>query len=168
VINAIGLKRESALSLGLLVCIGILAPLLFKQQLVVGTIVNATIIGASLGYGLVGGLLVGVLPSTVALLSGLLPAPLMPMVPFILMANSLLAFTVASLGRRNYLAATALGATIKSGLLWAASAFVLTGLLHRTVAPPVAAMMAWPQLLTATLGGIAAFATARVLRSENR
>jgi hypothetical protein len=167
-ISAIGLKKESVLPLGLLVCLGILAPVLFRQQLIVGTIVNASIIGASLGYGLAGGLLVGLLPSTVSLLAGLLPAPLMPMIPFIITGNAILALAVSSLGSRNYWAGMALGAAMKFGLLYTASAFVLTSILHRTMPTSIASMMAWPQLLTALLGGIAAFAVARQFRPREQ
>ncbi len=160
-INALTLKRESVLPLGLLVCLAVLAPVLFRQQLVVGTIVNASIIIASLGFGLAGGLLVGVLPSTISLLGGLLPAPLMPMIPFIITGNAMMALAVSSLGRRNYWAGMVVGATVKFALLYAASAFILTAVLHRAIPTSITAMMAWPQLLTAVLGGAVAFAVER-------
>jgi hypothetical protein len=167
-IKAIPLKRESILSLGLLVCLGILAPLLFKQQLVTGTIVNATIIGASLSFGLAGGLLAGVLPSSIALLCGVLPAPLVPMIPFIIAGNAVLALVVASHRTRNYWASTAAGAVLKFALLYASSAVVITRLLHQSIPPSIVHMMAWPQLVTAVMGAMVAFAVSRLLRTPER
>jgi hypothetical protein len=48
-LNALAIKKESLLTLVLLIGMAVLAPLLFKQQLITGTIVNAAlIVGVSL------------------------------------------------------------------------------------------------------------------------
>lgn len=48
-LSTLAIKKESLLMLGLLIALAVVAPLLFKQQLITGTIVNAAlIVGVSL------------------------------------------------------------------------------------------------------------------------
>ena len=62
----------------------------FHSQLVTGSIVNAILILSVFTVGARGALLIGILPSTIALGSGLLPIILAPMIPFIIISNTIL------------------------------------------------------------------------------
>lgn len=64
------------------------APLLgFHSQWVTGPIVNAALILSVFLLDIRGAMLIGLLPSTIALSTGLLPATLASMVPFIIISN---------------------------------------------------------------------------------
>ena len=87
--KALVIKKEAVLTLVLLIGIAMAAPVLFKQQYITGPIVNATLI---IGVVLLGGrdaLLVGLLPSTIALGAGIISPVLAPMIPFIIVGNAI-------------------------------------------------------------------------------
>jgi len=75
---------QKAALLGVLLIAATFAPLI-NIQWITGPIVNATILIAAATTGGVGAMLVGMVPSTIALAVGLLPSPLAPMVPFIIL-----------------------------------------------------------------------------------
>jgi hypothetical protein len=156
---------ESIIAVLLLVGIAVGAPLLVKQQLIAGTIVNAAIVTAVWSFGITEGILVGVLPSTIALAAGLLPAALTPMVPFIIMGNALLAAVAGLPGKRRYWMGAVAGALVKFAFLFG-SIYVVRSLLHLTVPAPVASMMSWPQLATALMGGTVAYVAVRLLKGR--
>ena len=67
------------------------APLIgIHSQWLTGPIVNMALILAVFIIGIRGALLIGILPSTIALGTGLLPTVLAPMIPFIIISNFLL------------------------------------------------------------------------------
>ncbi|MBN1188206.1 MAG: iron hydrogenase [Dehalococcoidales bacterium] len=163
-LNVLSLRKEALLTLALLIGIAIAAPLLIKQQLITGAIVNATlIIGVSL-LGARDGLLIGLLPSSIALATGLLSPALAPMIPFIIVGNALLVLTFNYLSKMNFWAGMIAGGVIKFAFLYGTSTIVIGLLVNKQVAPAVAQMMAWPQLVTALAGGVLAFAVLRLLK----
>ncbi|MFH1326291.1 MAG: iron hydrogenase [Candidatus Falkowbacteria bacterium] len=155
------------------------APLLgFHSQWVTGPIVNAALILSVYLIGIRGALLIGILPSTIALSTGLLPAVLAPMVPFIIISNSILVLVMDYIvGTRhrlvqdqnvavprsyNYFIGLFTGAGLKYLFLFFTSSIVINLLLNSAVASKVASMMSWPQFFTAIIGGILSFGILKI------
>jgi len=141
------------------------APILFKQQFISGTIVNASLIVGVYLLGSRDGLLIGIIPSSFALATGLLPAALAPMIPFIIISNAILVLTFTYLQKFNLWAGIIIGSVLKFIFLCATSTIVISLLFNSQIAPVVAQMMSWPQLVTALCGGIVAFWTIKVIRN---
>ena len=156
------------------------APLVgIHSQWITGPIVNAALILAVLLLDIRSAILIGILPSTIALSTGLLPAPLAPMVPFIIISNMILILIIdyfVGTGHRPVLNTACRVPTIKyfSGLFFAASlkylflfftsGLVINLLLNKNLATKVAQMMSWPQFFTALIGGILAWGLLKILR----
>jgi hypothetical protein len=140
-----------------LIAIAVAAPIFIKQQLITGTIVNAALIIATVTLSTRDGLLVGLLPSSIALATGLLSPVLAPMVPFIIVGNAVLILTFAYLRKLNFWAGITVAALLKFAFLYGTSTVVIGLLINKQVAPAVAQMMSWPQLFTALAGGLVAF-----------
>jgi hypothetical protein len=127
-------------------------PAFIHYQLVTGTVINAALLVCAAVAGGPVGAAFGLLPSLVAVTSGTLPWPLLPLVPFIAASNVLLVVVFAALHRNDPLVAMLLAAFLK---------FAFLCLIASTVAPlltptmPVAAalILSWPQLATALAGG---------------
>ena len=98
-------------------------------------------------------MLVGLLPSLVALASGLLPASLAPMVPFIMVGNAILILTFNFFKKRNFWLSVGIASFLKFLFLFSTSSIVINLLLEKEVAQRAALMMSWPQLVTALVGG---------------
>lgn len=160
----LALRKESLLTLMGLIGIAIAAPLLIKQQLITGTIVNAALIVGVTWLGSRDALLIGLMPSSIALATGLLSPVLAPMVPFIIIGNTILVLAFAYLKNLNYWAGIATASVLKFAFLYWSSHIVTGLLINKQVAPTVANMMSWPQLFTAVAGGIVAFAAVKALR----
>ena len=158
------LQIERVLFVVLLIGIAAAAPLL-KQQLITGSIVNACLIIAACTLGARDGMLVGLIPSAISLAAGLLPAALAPMIPFIIIGNTILVLMVSFLNKRNYWAGMVSGALLKFGFLFGTS-FIVIGLLNTKVAGVAASMMGWPQLITAVIGGVIAFAVLKIFNRQ--
>lgn len=129
-----------------------LAPLA-SNQLITGTIVNATLFIAAATLGVEGAILIGILPSFFALLSGTLPMALAPLIPYIILSNALLIFTFIYLKKTNYWLKVLVAAGLKFIFLSSISFFVIQLFFKGKIAMVGIAMFSWPQLLTALLGG---------------
>lgn len=159
-IKTLVLKKEIAIVLvqfAILLGIATLAPLLGHQQFITGPIVNATLFISAALLGVQAAVLIGLVPSVIALSFGLLPAVLAPMVPFIMISNTILVLAFAYLRERNFWLGVFSASLLKYLFLFATSSIVIDLLLKKEVAQKVAAMMSWPQLVTALLGGVFAY-----------
>jgi hypothetical protein len=163
-LQPLSLKKEALLVLALFIGIAIAAPVLFKQQLIAGTIVNAALILGVSFLSLRDGLIISLVPSSFALASGLLPPVLAPMIPFVIAGNAILVLAFAYLSKFNYWAGVVVGSVLKFAFLFGTSSIVIDLLANKQVAPTVAQMMSWPQLFTAFAGGILAFGVIRLLK----
>ncbi|MCD4699884.1 MAG: hypothetical protein K8R91_04855 [Phycisphaerae bacterium] len=150
----------------ILFSLAVVIPSLGLPQYITGTAVNALLIIAVETAGVSRALWVGVAPSLVAWGSGILPAPLIVMIPFIVAGNGLLVATFGALRRTSYWLRLVTGAAIKCAWLWVTVTLVAIrpfsiqiGQDTRPVAIPLAMaqMMSWPQLLTALTGGCLAY-----------
>jgi hypothetical protein len=162
--QALALKKEALVILTLLIGAAIVAPVLFKQQLIAGTIVNATLILAVTCLGARDGLIISLVPSSFALATGLLPPVLAPMIPFIIAGNAILVLTFAYLSKFNFWAGVIIGSVLKFAFLFATSSIVVGLLINKQVASSVAQMMSWTQLFTAVAGGIVAFGIIKLVK----
>lgn len=141
----------------LLVGVASIMPL-WHNQWVTGPIVNATLFLTAWFLGIRAGIMVGLIPSAIALGAGLLPTIMAPMVPFIMISNAILVLTVDALRKRNYWLSVIIASGFKFLFLAGTSSIVINLLIKKEVAAKVATMMNWPQLATALIGGIIAFA----------
>ncbi len=139
-----------------LVGIATIAPL-SHQQAITGPIVNATLFVSVMLLGVQSGILVGLIPSLIALSVGLLPPVLAPMVPFIMTGNTILVITFNYLKEKNYWLGVVAASILKFIFLFSTSSIMIDLILKKEIASRVAMMMSWPQLLTALTGGLIAY-----------
>ena len=110
--------------------------------------------------GVQAGIMLGLLPSLIALSVGTLPAPLAPMVPFIMVSNAILVVVFAYFNphtKQSYgvgAIAVIWASILKFLFLFSASFIVLHLIAQKPVAQKASQMMSWPQLATALLGSI--------------
>lgn len=149
---------------GLMAVVAIL-PHYVHSQFITGPIINATLFIAAVVLGAGNAILIGLIPSVVALVSGLLPAPLASMVPFIMISNSIMILAFSSFRKVNYWGGV-MGATLfKYAFLYLTSTIVINLISNHSVAAKAAAtMMAWPQIVTALAGGVIAFGIIKLLK----
>lgn len=131
-------------------------------QMITGPLVNAHLFLATIFVGIASGILIGLFTPWIALLRGILPAPLGPVVPFIMLGNAALVIVFGLFRRKGgfflEVIGIVLGASVKYLILSRGIQF-LGGL-----PPRIAQMMQTPQLITALLGGAIALTLAQALR----
>lgn len=125
------------------------------NQWITGTIVNALLFLAVWRVGIVNAALIAVFPSSIALLRGLLPAPMAIMVPYIIISNLAMIFVFFAL--KKYPLAGIISSSIAKFLFL----FTITSFFIK-LATPLLIMMQWPQLVTALAGGLIAVGTIKV------
>ena len=153
--------------IGLLLSLALLIPAFGLPQPVTGPLVNALLILAVESTGIGAAMLAGMITPLNALLHGVLPLPLMVMIPFIALSNAVLVGLYGALRRTNYWLALGVAAVAKFGLLYAAVTWLLVRPLSismggtataMTLPAAIANAMQWPQLATALAGGVIAYA----------
>jgi len=152
-------KKEIALTLvkfTALIGIATLAPLI-GQQAIAGPIVNAVLFISVILLGPQSAILAGLVPSLIALSVGLLPAILAPMIPFIMMGNTILVITFDYLRKRNFWLGVISASVLKFLFLFGANSIVINLIIKEEIAQKIAMTMSYPQLLTALAGGLIAY-----------
>lgn len=155
-----------------LITLALLIPAMGLPQWITGPLVNALLLLTVIWAGLSEAILVGMLTPLGAAVRGVLPLPLLVMIPFIALANALFVSVYAALQRhtsqrrsqhQGIALAIAAGAkfallTLCVSLLVARPLHLLVGGSVQAVALPEAVinMMRWPQLATALAGGLLA------------
>jgi hypothetical protein len=131
----------------------VIFPALFAHtphnQWITGTIVNAILFLAVWRVGIANTLLVAILPSAVALMRGLLPAPMAMLIPFIIFSNIILISAFYAL-KKHLLVGIVSASLAKFIFLFAITSYFIK------VTSPQLVMMQWPQLFTALAGGLIA------------
>jgi len=157
---AIDLAQKKALvkvsAFAVFLAIAILAPLL-KQQLITGSIVNAVLFISTAYLGITAGILISFIPSLFAGSVGLLPLPLLPMIPYIIMGNIILVLCFGFLRKKSFLLSAILASLLKFLFLFGASSFIINFFIQKALPAKIVVMMAWPQLITALSGSLIAF-----------
>lgn len=157
--------------------VSIVAPL-FHFQPITGPIVNACLFIATAILGVQAGIMLGLLPSLVALSVGTLPTPLAPMVPFIMASNAIMVVAFAKAtewlqGRKplggfqtsfHFFTGVVWASVLKFLFLFSTSYIVIHLITQKPIAQKAATMMSWPQLITALFGGLLAFSFLRVYK----
>lgn len=137
-----------------LVTASVIAPAILahtsQNQWITGTLVNAVLFLAAWRLNLVNASLVAILPSSVALLRGLLPAPMALIIPYIIASNIVL-IAIFSLLRKRMLVGVVLASLAKFLLLFSVTVFLVSRMNE-----PLVAMFQFPQLITALAGGLLA------------
>jgi len=139
-------------------------PAILHVQIITGPIINATLFISAVFLGAEAAILIGLIPSVIALSFGLLPAVLAPMIPFIMISNALLVLVFNFLQKRNYWIGVVLASLIKFIFLFSTSSIVINLILKKEIAAKIASMLSWPQLLTALMGGVIAWLVIKILK----
>ncbi len=147
-----------------LLAVAVGVPIFVHSQWITGPIVNATLFTATFVLGPVAGILIALIPSLVALTSGLLPLPLAPMVPFIMVGNVLLVVAFHYLRTKYFAINVALASVVKFLFLWQVTDQIMTHMLPDPMVKNLLVMMTWPQLYTALIGGFITFTLLKSLK----
>ncbi len=148
------LAKAGVFALFLVICLA--APFI-KIQLITGSIVNAVLFISTLTLGIEAGILIGFLPSLVSLFAGLLPVALLPMIPYIILGNSILVLIFGALKNKSLLGGIIVASFVKFLFLYFSSSLVIELFIHKSLPAGIISMMAWPQLITALVGGLIAY-----------
>jgi len=141
------------------------APLL-KQQFITGPIVNALLFISTIYLGRTGGILIGCLPSLFAGFIGLLPGPLMPLIPYIIASNAVLVLSFSVLRKKSFWLAAITSSFFKFLFLFSVSSFFINFFIQGTLPAKIALMMSWPQLITALSGSLIAFLVLKISKKN--
>lgn len=126
-----------------------------QNQWITGTIVNALIFLAVWRVGIINTALVAALPSSIALMRGLLPAPMAVLIPYIIISNIIL-IAIFFLFPRFPLLAVIFASLAKFIFLYVVTTYFIK------IAGPLVIMMHWPQLFTALAGGLIAVGAIKI------
>lgn len=137
--------------------ISVILPL-FHQQWITGPMVNAMLFIAVVLIGLSNAMILALLPSTIALSVGLLPAVMAPMIPFIMISNVVMVMAFDRLWKKEFWSGIVVGSVLKFLFLWSTSTIVVNLIIKKELASAIVTMMSWPQLVTALIGGLIAYA----------
>jgi hypothetical protein len=127
-----------------------------QNQWITGTIVNAILFLAVWRVGAVNAAFCAALPSSIALMRGLLPASIAVFVPHIILSNLIMISIFYAAKKRPLLGVLA------ASLAKFAFLFGITFLFSAKLAEPFIFMLQWPQLATALAGGLIAIGSVRI------
>lgn len=160
--------------LSILLAMTIIVQMVGLPQPVTGPLVNMILILCVLILNVKAAIVIGVLTPLIALWRGQLPALLAPMVPFIILGNSLLVLifgicrTALSRLKINLyvidLISLACSSLIKFLVLWSGAAWFVPLIFGRQFSPQLIFMMSTPQFITAFIGGLMALFGLKLLK----
>jgi hypothetical protein len=157
--KALSLRKEITLTISkfiLILGLAIFAPLIGMQS-VTGIMVNALLFIGTVILGIRGAMLIAIVPSVVSLSIGFFPIALAPIVPFIIMGNILLISTFNWIYKRNFWGGIITASAVKFVFIYGMSLLIVNFVIKSEIAQKIAAIMGWPQLLTALAGGVVAY-----------
>lgn len=126
------------------------------NQWITGTIVNALLFLAVWQVGFLNAALIAALPSSIALLRGLLPAPMAILIPYIILSNIILIAVFYLFSRIEKLSfQIEIVSVVTASFAKFIFLFTITSYFIK-IANPLLVMMQWPQLFTALAGGLIA------------
>ncbi len=134
--------------------LSVLLPAIIHHQLITGSMINALLFISVAYLNRDQAILLAMLPSTVAISRGLLPLAMAPIMPFIMLANTLLVLVFAQLRNRNQIGAILSASVVKAGFLSLVTFLVMPQLVPGNLADKLQANFTWMQLLTALSGGV--------------
>ena len=163
-LDTINSTKVKVLIFAILLSIVTIVPAFVHIQWLTGPMVNAVLIISAVLIGPMEAVLLGLMPSTVALSAGLLPLPLAPMVPFIMLGNAVLVAVFHYLYKKNFFAAIGIAAFLKFAFLHQTVVWLMDGMLDGKLVTKLAVMMSWPQFFTAVIGGVIAYGLLKGLK----
>jgi hypothetical protein len=143
-------------------------PTAIHNQFITGPLVNMSLILAVFLIGPYEAVFLGLIPSVLALVSGLLPAALAPAVPFIMISNAILIGVYHYLGKKNFGISIFTAAFLKFLFLYLVTGLLVSYFVAGTASVSLAAMFGWVQLATAIVGGLLAFVILVFMRRLNQ
>jgi hypothetical protein len=170
-IEAINVKKISSIvSMALVI---LFVPQLFPSQLLAGPIINATLIISLFLFGLRPTLILCFVPSTIALLSGILPVIIAPIVPFI-MASNVIYVVIINLSKKisensslSYWSGIIFASFAKFLFLFLSVYLVTNLFIEGSVSQKIISMFSWTQLFTAVTGGVIAYFFLKLFKNNN-
>jgi len=152
-----------ALKFTALLGISVAAPF-FHFQAMTGTIVNAVLIIAVIMLGRKEAIMIGIFPSLISVVTGLLVPAVAPLVPFIILSNVILILVVSFLGKENYWKGIIFGSFAKFIFLYGVGIILVKIFEWNSMTKIISMMFSWQQLLTALSGGIVAYGALKILK----
>lgn len=143
----------------MLFAVALLFQFIKMGQYFTGTGINATLIIAASMCGIGWALAIGVLTPLFAVVLGVLPPAILPIVPFIILSNMLYVVTFYYIRNKNEFAGMIAGAAVKFLLLYTVVNYFIT-----KVPAPIKVAMSFPQLITALAGGFLAIAILKIVK----
>lgn len=162
--KSIAINKTKIITFAILLTIIAVMPAFLHTQWFTGPLVNAILILTTLLVGTTEAMILGLIPSIIALSAGLLPLTLAPMVPFIMLSNSLYIISFSYLQKINKYFALLTASALKFALLLLSVNLIMTTLLSEQLVGKLYIMMSWPQLITAVAGGLIAFAIMKTIK----
>jgi riboflavin transporter len=147
----------------ILLGLAVTAPFLHFQA-ITGTIVNAALIIAVVVLGRKEAIMIGIFPSIISIITGLLVPAVIPLIPFIILSNIILIFIFSFIKKESYWKGVVFGSIAKFVFLSISGIILVKVFELNSLAKIIAMMFSWQQLLTALSGGVVAFAVLRVLK----
>ncbi len=129
-------------------------------QPITGPLVNAVLYLSAMITGWPGGVLIGIFTPVIAAIRGILPPPLVPLIPFIALGNGAMVLLFFWLSSKNKILGIIVASFVKFIILVIAVNILVQ------VPPQIAQMMSFPQLITALAGGFIALLAARALKAS--
>jgi len=160
------LEKESisaAVRFAIAIALAVILPF-FHNQLITGPFINALFYIAVITLGINRAVVIALIPSVVALSVGLLPALIFPIAPFIIMGNLLQIFCFNYL-KKNYWLGLAVSSLAKFSFIFLSGQIIFNFLLHKNIGA-ASMIFSWPQLMTALIGGVIAFAFIRFFKFD--
>lgn len=152
-----------ALKFTILLGISIAAPFLHFQA-ITGTIVNAALIMAIVMLGRREAVTIGIFPSVISIVTGLLIPAAVPLIPFIIFSNIILIFMFSFFSRENYWKGIFAGSILKFVFLYFSGIILVRIFELSSLAKIINVMFSWQQLLTALSGGLVAYASLKIFK----
>ena len=149
--------KEKVLIAVALVVLTAYLPTVIHNQLVTGPLVNMSLVLAVFLLGPFEAVFLGLMPSVLALVSGLLPAILAPVVPFIMISNAILIGVYHYLGKKKFSISIFAAAFLKFIFLYAVIGFLVSHFINGKAAVSLVSMFGWMQFATALAGGALAY-----------
>ncbi len=166
--NLIFLKKESLVKIlcfAFFISIAVFCPLL-KNKYVVGTLINAALFLSVTFLGIRSAVLVGIIPSLIAVSTGLVPVYFAVFIPVIMLANILLV-SVFGFVKFEYLKAVFFAAFFKAVFLSCIGFIIVLGAADSFLAKHFFSVMGMHQFVTAGMGGILSFSILKYLKIKN-
>lgn len=168
--SLVSIDSKSLLWTASLLTLAVIAPAILahtpQNQWLTGTIVNLILFTAALKLSPANALLIAIVPSSIALMRGLLPAPMATVLPFIIASNFLLivVFQIFRKFKENQLV---LG-VITASLAKFAFLFGTTLIFAKIINSNLIFMLQWSQLATALAGGFVFAGAVNFITKKNK